>query len=481
MGHTRSQGLLVPLYNQWSITGPYAPLSYYKVHRFQMPQFHHPLPSQPHRNMTEPSTPATYQLAVKPVPITPLSSASPPKPPMSSSQISQTSLQYQPEKQYYHQSGDLVFVVEGILFKIHRFQLERALGVNSDPIPLGAQQLLQGVAEKNLKIQFLHDKAEEFRALCWALYAPPHEIVLQHTASHFKLDLILNVFLISHKYCLESLQTFAHQILVSHCNATCKIPELERVLRLSIGNKASPVTKAVEQALLHRLEEDRLGTISTARLITLAEELGMRDFQGKLYYHELVRDEASILKIPSSTAYNFPCTGNLTEKQLLALFHGYRSLLRYWRHLPSEVREKTLPKLASCEDHWKCQSEWNSAWNSININASPPNLDVLAALEKIRTSLPNSLKPNPPFPFPSPPFAFIGSPTPATPAPNLFVTPAPAPAPNPFATPAPAPVATLCPLNAQRRMQPCGQKELDDLIKRLEDTLADHFLGSHLP
>ena len=196
--------------------------------------------------------------------------------------------------------------------------------------------------------------------------------------------------------------------------------------------------KVVEQALLRRLEDDQ--TTSTAQLITLAEKLDMREFQGNLYYHELIREEgSSIFKIPSSTAYDFPCT-NLTEKQSLSLFRGYRSLLHYWQHLPGAVREKKLIQLSSCKDHHKCQREWDSAWSVETLKSRdpfPPNFDILASLENIQTSAPD---------------AFV------TPAPIIFGVP-----------------------STQSWMRQCGQKELNDLIKQLKDTLADHFLGSRPP
>jgi len=57
------------------------------------------------------------------------------------------------------------------LRQIHRFQLDRSLGVK--PLPLGEQRqqllLKETMAENKI---FLPDNVDEFRALCWALYAP---------------------------------------------------------------------------------------------------------------------------------------------------------------------------------------------------------------------------------------------------------------------------------------------------------------------
>ncbi|KIM40992.1 hypothetical protein M413DRAFT_28090 [Hebeloma cylindrosporum] len=173
---------------------PPATFAQYKFH-LPMPQFH---PLQ--RNMTENPTPTANQLVVKPT--TP-SSASP-KPPTTVSQISPQSTQIEifRDDDYFHENGDLLFVVEDIAFK---------------SVPVGSH--------------VLQDKVEEFRALCWALYAPPQETALPYNPSNFELGRIMDLFLISHKYRLESLQAFATQLLVHHCTppyTTCRTPELEK-------------------------------------------------------------------------------------------------------------------------------------------------------------------------------------------------------------------------------------------------------------
>ena len=117
-----------------------------------------------------------------------------PKPAITIPKISPQSTQtrFVRDKNYYHESGDLAFIVEDILFKVnilagsqtieyslitvgqvHRFQLERCSSSFADKLlPLGGKQQLlkETVAENGAYI--LQDKVDEFRALCWALYAP---------------------------------------------------------------------------------------------------------------------------------------------------------------------------------------------------------------------------------------------------------------------------------------------------------------------
>ena len=160
----------------------------------------------------------------------------------------------------------------------------------------------------------------------------------------------------------------------------------------------------------------------------------MRKLQGRLYYQELVRQEAFSATIKSSTAYSFSAK-NLTEKQCLALFRGYWSLSRYWKALPQALRTKLLPRLASCAGgsaHAQCQATWTSTWcvDSFNqkVDPSPHNFGPLEKLERILPPLPSL-------------FSFFNT------------------------------------VPSQSNLTPCGLSELDKIIKQLRDTLADHFLG----
>ena len=83
----------------------------------------------------------------------------------------------------------------------------------------------------------LQDSVDEFRALCWALYAlyanfplngvsnltmthrRPLEIRAQQYIDAFihNFSRVLNLFSISHKYHFESLETWAKEVLYYHC------------------------------------------------------------------------------------------------------------------------------------------------------------------------------------------------------------------------------------------------------------------------
>jgi hypothetical protein len=237
----------------------------------------------------------------------------------------------------------------------------------------------------------------------FTIYRPFEIDALNHTAAFMpKFKCVLNLFSISHKYHFDSLEVWAKHLLEHHCtscnNTDSKHPvldspsiceaDLELMLRLSIRTNLNSLLEVAVNALMRRLK-DHFIFCSIAHNMELAEELGMQKFQGRLYYHELLRQEAVTKAIHASTAYSTQ-TSDLTEKQYSALFRGYWSLMHYWRDLPPIVRNKPLPPLTSCTGHETCETEWKKLWNEDNfklkLDPSPHDLGPLEKLENIRSS-----------------------------------------------------------------------------------------------
>jgi hypothetical protein len=68
----------------------------------------------------------------------------------------------------------------------------------------------------------------------------PHQTALQYNASNYNGELLFRVFLISHKYGMESLQTFAAQLLIHHCmqpNGTSPTGDLPDIVRIAVQMK----------------------------------------------------------------------------------------------------------------------------------------------------------------------------------------------------------------------------------------------------
>lgn len=87
------------------------------------------------------------------------------------------------------------------------------------------------------------------------------------------------------------------------------------MFRFSVRINLYQLTEAIERSFLRELQERP--SLSVARALNLAEELGLRKFQGRLYYHEYTRQ--SLIRLKSSTAYAFP-PSDLTPHKLWPFF-----------------------------------------------------------------------------------------------------------------------------------------------------------------
>jgi len=194
--------------------------------------------------------------------------------------------------------------------------------------------------------------------------------------------------------------------------------DLEVMLRLAIRTNLDALSRAVENALVDRVKNN-VDNVPLIRSLALAEELGMRKFQGRLYYSELVRQESLQTGIQLFTTSH---TNGLTEKQLLTLFRGYWSLMHYWKNLLSIVQNTPLPLIPPCVVHKRCQAIWVDTFT----DTSPLNFGPLDELKKLRSSLTLSLKND---------------------------------------------------VYSRGEARPCGPRELYEITRQIQVNLADHFLG----
>ena len=70
------------------------------------------------------------------------------------------------------------------------------------------------------------------------------------------------------------------------------------MLCLAIQTNFNSLLEAAENALMRRLKEDLIHRSITHNM-KLAEELGLRRFQSRLYYHELLRQDALLEGSPT--------------------------------------------------------------------------------------------------------------------------------------------------------------------------------------
>ncbi|KAJ7730866.1 hypothetical protein DFH07DRAFT_968986 [Mycena maculata] len=303
------------------------------------------------------------------------------------------------DPEYYKPSGDCKIRVEDTLFNIHRFLLERDSSAFETmfQLPQGMEKP-QGSSDDD-PIVLMGDTAEEFRALCWALYALPDEIVKESTATN-SVKKLARVAVISHKYQLAAFQSWSLGSIRGRCTPggylrTCPSHLLPIILRPLILCREDSLVDTVVDVWLYRLSNlkqtgfianfhayDPLPVSAFSDAITFAEENQLRQFLGRLYYARLAvahRDS----KMPTSSLIKFPF-GDLEHRHQQRILRGSWSLSAYWQHL---ITEKPSLQRNCPSSSTNCRPEWNSIWQDATAHGGAT--DILFKLRYIRDQIPS--------------------------------------------------------------------------------------------
>ncbi|KAJ7069362.1 hypothetical protein C8F01DRAFT_1112420 [Mycena amicta] len=280
--------------------------------------------------------------------------------------------------EYFFEDGDCTFLVEGVLFKLHKIMLSRepqsmfrdmfknAGGASSDVIPL-------------------HDTADEFRSLCWIVYAlfvaliqpfpwteryhwaqADRDIPSSHSIVRYRCD-ETPPHAASHRQIQPS---SARELGVDFdeggpCSCSdspggMREDHLDYVLRLADRCKetAPGFLDLVEEAWVHRIES---GELAHAHALTVAESVGRRQFQGLVYLD--LRKQLCHGPFVASLQGGLSHFG-LTETQLSCLLFGHAMLTNMIK-VPGTYRPNLL---SNCPHRGGgCRATWESlTWDQRN-------------------------------------------------------------------------------------------------------------------
>ncbi|KAF7314797.1 F-box domain-containing protein [Mycena kentingensis (nom. inval.)] len=290
---------------------------------------------------------------------------------------------------YYFENGDCTFLVEGVLFKLHKFMLSR------DPESMFCNLFADAQGDD---VMPLDDHVGDFRALCWGLYAPPNEIyhlartVQNIDSSPTSVRKYLGVFSLAHKYILLELERWgwtmarANPFAIPAYLRTCSESELERMLRLAYRCTASAPELAdlVESSWITRLRgggNNGTPTLSYSRALTAGELCSSRKLQTAVY----MQLRQKILTGPPIVNPRLGLGIALTPAQMQRLLLGHAMLSNLFNTL-------RVPQLEGCADHRSCQI----AWANVQFDADPAErVRTLGAYACIRRFW-NGLAPAPP-------------------------------------------------------------------------------------
>ncbi|KAF7348197.1 BTB domain-containing protein [Mycena sanguinolenta] len=232
---------------------------------------------------------------------------------------------------YFFDDGDCVFVVEGYFFKVHKVILSR------DPESMFRIMftLPQGSAPHGKELDPIvlsGDSADEFRSLCWALYALPTEIQAQN---HHEADIerLVVVAKMAHKYSLSSFETWALSMIRIHSQSErdyldhCPQNLLDGVYEAAAAGGCQDLCELVEEKWLARLKHREL---HLRHALDFGETHDMRPFLVSAYYQQAQDMQSFAPRLSTgSEITDFSCL-NLTHSQLHRLLSGYCSLSLFW-------------------------------------------------------------------------------------------------------------------------------------------------------
>ncbi|KAJ7159835.1 hypothetical protein C8R43DRAFT_346657 [Mycena crocata] len=231
---------------------------------------------------------------------------------------------------YYFNDADCKIRVENTLFSIHRFLLTRDSSVFATlfQLPQDTEKPLEGSSDQD-PIVLTGDTAEQFHALCWALYALPDEISKQRTNKSSMVKLA-RVATIAHKYHLLTYSSWSMASIHKRCTgfdylSSCSVDELASLFSLFL---LYALIEYAQNTWIHRLEYGGLTTNleDFPRALDFAVGHGLRQFIGRIYYtHLVVNDPAGVVLRPhdAPVAFEFPYASNLDPDRLQCLLLGY--------------------------------------------------------------------------------------------------------------------------------------------------------------
>ncbi|TFK34744.1 hypothetical protein BDQ12DRAFT_726607 [Crucibulum laeve] len=294
------------------------------------------------------------------------------------------------DPEFYREDGDCVILVENTLFRIHRYLLARdnSAFVNMFNLP-NTGTCSQTKSDGDPLV--LHDSTQEFRAFCWALYALPSEVHDLSYPSVTVMPKLIRVAVIANKYHFITLEKWSMGRIEKHFAKArvtsaqsyftiCPIKELSTVLCLTIMCNSASLRKSIQDAWLKRIKSDNS---SLSQALELGCTFGLREFQGFLYYQEVMRMNDTAL-LPANFDRVVKTAGCLTIEQERCLYRGYWTLSQYQNTI---LQASTIPILnrgAECGAQMHnqvCERLWIRVWGRLITLSQSPKPGVLNVMQ----------------------------------------------------------------------------------------------------
>jgi len=304
---------------------------------------------------------------------------------------------------YYISDGNSVLLVENTLFKVHRSILTKDKSAFETMFQLSSEAdssrsdssmttIPEGETDEN-PIRLPGDTADEFRALLWALYALPHELMLATTSDANSAQL-LNLARITHKYQFRSIETWALSVLRAYYSRPGALDNITPVnapalLHPPLADGPSLVQLTELAALCEHAELLDIATTRWKRLIGEGKDLALAIDIGERFNLRSMLGLAYHAMMLKGKAY-WDADAMLTREQKVRLLCGYYALGKFWDTLPSQP--PIITHSARCTSQQRCTKAWGALWKAVlemgtQVIPSLQREDVLAKLMLTESSM----------------------------------------------------------------------------------------------
>lgn len=246
-----------------------------------------------------------------------------------------------------------MFCVQGTLFKVHKVYFSR------DPTSMFRDMfnITQGGSATPTDLEpipLTDDTVEEFRALCWVVYALPRDIYLQSTREA-DVDRLAKIVKMCHKYSVTAFETWALEMLHKQCGrelnylAKCSSDMLTTLMGLTLRCSDDQLLSLVESNWLTRIRDG----LPCQTALIVGQRHGRRRFLAEVYFHLSKQLYESTLSRQSAFS-----PWNIPDIHLLRVLSGHALLLNFWCRL----RRDPIPISSICNTstHNMCRTLWDT-------------------------------------------------------------------------------------------------------------------------
>ncbi|GJJ15983.1 hypothetical protein Clacol_010262 [Clathrus columnatus] len=319
------------------------------------------------------------------------------------------------DPEYYFEDGNVVILVQNVLFKVIKVHKSRLSKDSSTfeamfGLPPETERVAEGFDDDNPVV--LGDTSGQFRIVN---LVRPHEIIKASTpgAGHdwSAFERFCDLAQMVHKYCFRSTEAWVLSTFVQWLKPTRLIPpristtattglnsngtatalnrssehmavadkvlleRLRRILELSVLCEETELHNAIVQRLQ---EELGLPNADLPWFIMLGEHHNIPTLTGTAYYALMVQGQDRWIALTKE--------GTLSNPQLSKLHYGYYALVSLWE------KYRTMPPVIPSCTHYghNCRQRWQTYWKDLmkddHIMAKFP-ADVLGRLEMVLSQL----------------------------------------------------------------------------------------------